>query len=100
MSAELELRLRPEAEADLRDIWVYSTEQWGAAQAERYLDGLERAFGVICVMPEIARERGEFQPPVRIHPHGEHLVVYLVGEGFVDVVRVLATRQDWRRALE
>jgi toxin ParE1/3/4 len=33
-------RLSSRAEADLADIWVYSAEQWGIEQADRYLDAL------------------------------------------------------------
>ena len=29
------------AEADLREIWRYSLEVWGEAQADRYLDELD-----------------------------------------------------------
>lgn len=32
--------LRELARADLEAIWVYTVEQWGVEQAERYLQGL------------------------------------------------------------
>jgi len=36
-----QIALRPKAIDDLSDIWNYSAETWGTAQAERYLRGLE-----------------------------------------------------------
>jgi len=46
-------------------------------------------------MPLIARERTEFSPPLRIHVHGTHLVVYVSDGKAVDILRVLGGRQDW-----
>lgn len=53
----------------------------------------------IASMPEIAREHVEFDPPVRIYPSAEHLIVYLVGEAEVTIVRVLAGRTNWQLVL-
>ena len=33
--------LTPAAKADLREIWLYTAEQWGEQQADRYLQELE-----------------------------------------------------------
>lgn len=33
--------IKPAAKADLIDIWHYSYENWGKAQADSYLFGLE-----------------------------------------------------------
>ncbi|WP_323370903.1 type II toxin-antitoxin system RelE/ParE family toxin [Alloalcanivorax profundimaris] len=35
------LSLTPKAESDLIDIWGYTCEEWGADQADDYLDQLE-----------------------------------------------------------
>jgi toxin ParE1/3/4 len=32
------LDVLPEAEADLRGIWIYTFQTWGEAQADKYLD--------------------------------------------------------------
>jgi plasmid stabilization system protein ParE len=36
-------RLSARAEADLTGIWVYSAEEWGVDQADRYVDALSVA---------------------------------------------------------
>ena len=89
------LKLTPAAERDLEDIWVYTAETWGAAQAERYLDDIGAVFERLTAFPEMARLRPEFTPPVRIHPTGRHLVIYVVTEDSIEVLRVLGARQDW-----
>jgi toxin ParE1/3/4 len=88
-------RLSPRALADLDDIWRYSAETWSIEQADRYIDDLVRIFELIAVMPTMARERRQFAPPVRIHAHESHLIVYTIAEGHVSIIRLLGGRQDW-----
>jgi toxin ParE1/3/4 len=86
--------LRPAAEADLSEIWLDGAERWGVEQADRYADGLFALFDLLAAYPEMAREREEFTPPVRIHPSGSHLVIYRrEGQG-VEIIRILHTHQD------
>ncbi|MGL5116477.1 MAG: type II toxin-antitoxin system RelE/ParE family toxin [Beijerinckiaceae bacterium] len=91
--------LTPEALADLADIWAYGAAKWSPDQADRYTDELAHVFETLVTMPGMARERTEFVPPVRIHVHGSHLVVYVLAGNVVSVIRVLGGRQDWRAIL-
>ena len=93
-------RLTPAAREDLAEIWRFTAERWSEDQADSYIDGLVSAFETIAGFPDIARERTEFTPPVRIHPSGAHLVVYLKGRGQVTILRVLHGRQDILAALD
>ncbi len=88
-------RLSPRALADLDDIWRYSAETWSIKRADGYIDELARVFETIASMPSLARERLEFAPPVRIHVHESHLLVYTVATDHVAIVRLLGGRQDW-----
>jgi toxin ParE1/3/4 len=86
--------LWPAAEADLSEIWLDGAERWGVEQADRYADGLFAVFDLLAEFPEMAREREEFSPPVRIHSSGSHLVIYrLEGQG-VEIIRVLHAHQN------
>lgn len=86
--------LRPAAEADLSEIWRHGAATWGVEQAERYADGLFALFDLLADFPEIARQRAEFSPPVRIHPSGAHLVIYRrEGQG-VEIIRILHAHQN------
>jgi toxin ParE1/3/4 len=99
LSAEpSEYRLFPAAESDLDDIWRYSAETWSVDQADRYIDGLVRTFELIVWVPEIARERNEFTPPVRIHLHGRQLIVYVIEPDYIAIMRILGGSQNWRKA--
>ena len=70
---------------------------WSEEQAERYQTHLFELLDLLSAHPELARERTEIDPPVRIHPYGTHVVVYRnEGDGIL-VLRVLHARSDWTR---
>ena len=97
MAAEpLRLALAPAARRDLDEIWDHTVRGWGAAQAERYLRGLQRVLQTLQEFPELARERPEFRPPVRLHPYRRHLVVYRVEGDDLVVLRILHQRRNWQ----
>ncbi|SMX23641.1 type II toxin-antitoxin system RelE/ParE family toxin [Boseongicola aestuarii] len=91
--------LTPAAQNDLEDIWLYTAERWSAAQADRYTDILEDTLERLLFMPEMARERREFDPPVRIHPSAEHLIIYRAVDSHLAILRILGAGQDWQAIL-
>ncbi|MCM2473704.1 type II toxin-antitoxin system RelE/ParE family toxin [Rhizobium sp. CG5] len=93
------LRLSVEAEEDLITIYVYGAAAFGSAQAERYNADLRMTLELIESTPLIAHERNRFNPPVRIHPHASHLIIYTSDQTGVFVVRILHNRQNWAQVL-
>jgi toxin ParE1/3/4 len=93
------LRLAKRAEQDLDDIYVQGVVHFGSRQAERYSDGLDACLELLAAHPSMAPERTEITKPVRVHPHGSHLVVYEIEGADVLVLRILHQRSDWERAL-
>tara|TARA_B100001250_G_scaffold409377_1_gene433599 strand:+ start:2150 stop:2449 length:300 start_codon:yes stop_codon:yes gene_type:complete len=90
----LQIHKQALAEQDLLDIWLYSYQQWGEAQADHYLDELNTAMQGLIDYPLAYRERLEFSPPVRICHHARHLIVYVVAERYLHIVRVLHESMD------
>lgn len=86
--------IRPAAEADLAVIWQHGATVWGMDQAERYADALFALFDLLAAFPEMAPERTEFTPHIRIHPTGSHLVVYRAVEAGVEIIRILHAHQN------
>ncbi len=74
----MEVRFTRQAEADIIDGYVYGAINFGRARAERYEADLRRAIGLIGDNPRLAAERSEYAPPVRIHHHGRHDIVYRI----------------------
>lgn len=89
------LILRPLAQADLRVIWDHTASHWGQAKAEDYLQGLGRLFTLLTDHPEIARDRRDFRPPVRLHPYQSHLVIFTNTALILEVIRVVHNRSNW-----
>lgn len=92
--------LAPNAQADLEGIWRYSAENWSVAQADKYVGELSEIFELIGSMPMMARERPEFVPPVRIHVHQKHLIIYVIGNNGIEILRILGGQQDWLAILK
>lgn len=89
-------RLTRKVADDIRHIYIEGARRFGAVQAEAHHARSERTFEPLAANPVLARERTELVPPVRIHPSGAHVVVYLAAEnGDVVIVRVRLGREDW-----
>lgn len=84
------------ADEDIINIYVEGAEEFGSAQAEKYHAELENIFQLLADNPQLARERTEITPPVRIHPHWPHVFVYHVDDrGDVFIIRVRKGRENW-----
>ena len=93
------LRLRPRAQADLDDIWEFTRDRWSEDQARNYFQSLSSTFDLILAHPEMARERHEFSPPVRIHTIRSHVVIFQANEEAIDVIRIVHARSNWAAVL-
>ena len=88
-------RLGLAARQDVITIYLSSEEMFGEAQADRYLAGLRSTFDFLASNPRSARERREFEPPVRIHRYRAHVIVYAVDDEGVLIIRVRHGHEDW-----
>ena len=94
-------RLTNKAEEDVIRIYLQSMVLFGARQAEAYHRELESVFGLIARNPEMARPQLEISPPVRVHPHKAHLIVYLIEDNrSVTIVRIRHGHEDWESDVE
>jgi toxin ParE1/3/4 len=91
--------LTPEAESDLEEIWVYTAKMWSVDQADHYINDLVSKFDLLAKAPFIARERTEFVPPVRVHRHQSHVIIYRLSRDNLDLLRVAHVRQNWELLL-
>ena len=82
------------ASADIRRIARYTQDAWGRDQRRLYLDGLNEKFEVLAAMPEMAAERRDFHPPVRIHRYEKHLIIYVITVSGILIVRILHQSQN------
>lgn len=93
-------KLTKNADSDLIELYIYGYQQFGEKQAEQYFSELEKCFQLLSETPLICRERIEFNPPVRIHNHGAHIIIYIIKTDHILVTRILSSNMDIQRHLK
>ena len=73
---------------------------FGREQADLYEQGLRQVIDIISDNPRLAAERLEYDPPVRIHHHAKHHIIYLIEDTHILIVRVLRDKVDLARTFE
>lgn len=84
----------PKAEADLTRIWLYTCAEWGAEQADKYLDQLEVGMKQLLSHPLLGADYAHVLTGYRRLQVEHHAVFYQVLEPEVLVVRVLHEDMD------
>lgn len=87
--AVVEFALRSKAEDDLEVIYLYSLENWGAVQAEEYIQLLDRAFQQLVENPNIGTSCDFVRDGLKMYPVQSHSVFYRIKGNKVVIVRVL-----------
>lgn len=85
----LQLRVTPKAESDLIGIWVYTCEEWGVDQADKYLGELEAGMKQLIHHPSLGADYSHVLPGYRRLQIEHHAAFYTVQEPEILVVRVL-----------
>ena len=88
------IRVSKLAQRDIGEIGRYTQKAHGPTQRRKYLASLYERFEFLQDMPQIAGERHEFTPPVRIFRHNHHYIVYIADVSGILIVRVLHTSMD------
>ncbi len=93
-------RFTQKADTDIIDSYLYGIVNFGHAQADRYERGLRQVIDIIADNPRLAAERLEYDPPVRVHHHAKHHIIYLIEDTHILIVRVLRNEADLKRNLQ
>ena len=90
-------RLSARAESDLTEIWVYSAEEWGVDQADRYVDALLRRFSWLTGNRTLWKDRLDISEGIYCYPEQSHIIYFrpFVSDGAgLEILRVLHKRMD------
>ena len=87
-----EYRLAPEAKRDLEAIWLYTLEEWGLKQANRYTDELTDAFAQLAARPKLGTACDHIRKGYSRSRVGRHVVYYRVTDYGIAVIRILHDR--------
>jgi toxin ParE1/3/4 len=93
------VRVSRAAVADLLEIRRFAENEWGSAQANRYIDSLKAHLGKLAQFPSIGTSRPEIGPNRRTSRYGSHLVLYREIDGGIEIRRIVHAQRDLTRIL-
>jgi toxin ParE1/3/4 len=80
--------VRALAQTDLEEIWLYTFEEWGAEQANKYIRSLLSRFSWISENPQLGKRRDDIKAGYYCFPEGMHLVFYKITKSGIDIIGV------------
>jgi toxin ParE1/3/4 len=84
---------RPQAEADLDEIFDYLAE-YSLERAVTFLWDLNRTMENLAVNPFMGRKRDELLPGLRSFLHEKYVIFYFPASNGIDVIRILHGARD------
>ena len=87
-------RVTPRALQDLKNIGLYTEQQWGGHQRNTYLKTLEKRLGWLAENPESGKHRTDIAEGCYSFPQGEHVVFYMIGEKGIDIIGIPHKEMD------
>jgi toxin ParE1/3/4 len=78
-------RISQRAERDLKDIYVYTRQQFGQSQAEKYLRELDAVFGLLSEYPDMGRL---YDGRTHQFVHGKHIILYRSSSNGIIIGRI------------
>ena len=84
---------RPQAEADILEIWEYIAGD-SISAADQWVDALHEKMSLWASQPLMGRARDELVPGVRSLTFGRYVVFFEPLQDGIDVVRVLHGSRD------
>ena len=90
------LRLAPEVEAELDNIWYYIAKESGNIEVgDRLIDSITDRFFLLAGHPYIGRRRDrDLRPGLRRFPVGEYLIIYRIEAEDVIILHIVHGRRD------
>ncbi|MGK2927456.1 MAG: type II toxin-antitoxin system RelE/ParE family toxin [Lysobacterales bacterium] len=93
-------KISEKAEGDLEAIVDYTLETWGAAQAVKYIDGLEDLAETLAQTPDLGKAREDLHKGLIVFPYERHLLFYRKERHGITIVRILHDSMDTPRHSE
>jgi toxin ParE1/3/4 len=83
----------PRAEQDLEELWFFIAQD-DPVVADRWLDTLDERIRLLADNPLMGPARPDIARELRYHPVGNHLLLYRVIQGGIEIVRVVHGARD------
>jgi len=86
--------LSRDAEEDLQDIYIFSENNWGEKQAEKYIYDLYETFKFIAENPKLGRVRPELGKEIRSKTQSSHVIIFTEWKYEIAILRILHSSRD------
>jgi toxin ParE1/3/4 len=87
------------ADADIKEIYIYTAKRFDLIQADKYLARLYTQFSVLGANPNIGKPITHTPGNYRCFEYESHIIFYKKRKKDVFVVRVLHKNMDFKRHL-
>jgi len=81
--------LSEKADQDVREIYLYSYETFGEAQADKYLSGMEESFADLANNPLVGRSCEWLKAGYHQHEYVSHVIFYRPEKDGIFIGRIL-----------
>lgn len=95
----MRIRLSARADAQLKDIWDHSADQWSEAQADKYLKTIHSAFAAASRTPSLFRPRPKLGEGIAALNAGSHVAYASIRSDEALILVVLHKSMDASRHL-
>ena len=90
-----EFRLTLAAKNDLKQIAIYTKQQWGIEQRNTYLIKFDEQFKKLALNPSIGKPCEHIKSGYRRSSIGSHIIFYKSGPtGTISIIRILHKNSD------
>ena len=86
--------IRALARADLEEIWLFTFEEWGPEQANKYLESLFSICVWLSENPYSGKNREDLKKGYYCFPEVMHLVFYTMTEYGIDIIGIPHQNMD------
>ncbi len=80
--------LRQQAQDEFESIWVYSNQEWGAEQADKYIRSHLSRFTWLSENPQLGKQRAEIKLGYYCFPEGMHLIFYKITRDGIEIIGI------------
>lgn len=87
--------IRASARTDLEEIWLFTFEEWGLEQADKYLNSMFSRFEWLSRNPYTSKDREDIKNGYYCFPEGMHLVFYTMTESGIDIIGIPHQNMDF-----
>ena len=88
-------RLSRAALQDLKSIWIYTTQKWSRAQADRYYRLIIEEIEYLSLNENAGKSMEHVKPGYKMSKVKSHLIFYRTSENkVIEILRILHQRMD------